>query len=103
VKKIIYSLILLTTLTPILAFAQADEDNPDYTQPAQTQYSQNDNSLVPATAQSNPTQATYTLLTPLPCVGASQGSTCTGSGSGSQITSINFQDYLVYIFKLAIS
>ena len=49
-------------------------------------------------------QSSYVLLAPLPCVGTQSGTQCTnGTNSGSLITSIPIQSYLIYVFKLLIA
>jgi hypothetical protein len=57
-------------------------------------------------AQTN-SSASYVLLTPLPCVGVtnggSSGTTCTSANGSSEITSIGLQGYLVYVFKLVVA
>jgi len=49
----------------------------------------------------------YVLLTPLPCVGVTNGgnsgTTCVTTNGTSEITSIGLQSYLIYLFKLLIA
>lgn len=86
---IFYLSTLILTLSPIAVFA---------------------NTAVPAgqsefdTSAAAQTSPSYVLLTPLPCVGVSNGTTCTGGANGSsQIKQIGIQDYLLYVFRLAIA
>jgi len=91
-KKIIYTILLSAiTFSPVIL-------------PSAT-FAQTQTAVAPGSSEFGPaaTPPNYTLLAPLPCVGTSNGTTCTNVNGSSQVTSISLQNYLIYLFKLLIA
>jgi hypothetical protein len=99
-KKILYIGIVTLMLLPAIAAAQTSLST--VTNVSGTAVPAGQTEFNTTTAAETP--PSYVLLAPLPCVGTTNGTTCTnGTNGGSLITSIAIQGYLVYLFKLMIA